>query len=167
MTTHKPAYVTAIRNMNVSRTRSGVLTLRFHTDGCPATSTGVTGGEGHARAASLIRLRGRVVKQPVRIARLHEAALGSGEGQFGVTPTRASADPMLIKGAGTDRTATDAYVFTESVAVDRSRPAALAAPWPNEIDGSHRLTCRKAHSLTDNRRRRLLPPDLVARRNDR
>jgi hypothetical protein len=87
--------------MNMSRTRSGVLTLRFHTDGCPATSTGVTGGEGHARAASHIRLRGRVVKQPVRIARLDEAALGSGEGQFGVTPTRASADPMLIKGAGT------------------------------------------------------------------
>ena len=166
MTTHNPAYVTTIRNMNMSRTQSGVLTLRFHTDGCPATSTGVTGGEGHARAASHIRLRGRVVKQPVRIARLDEAALGSGEGQFGVTPTRASADPMLIKGAGT-QDSTDASVFTESVAVDRPRPAALAAAWPDEIDGSHRLTYRKAHSLTDSRRRRLLPSDLVARRNDR
>lgn len=40
MTTHNPAYLTAFRNMSMSRTPSGVLTLRFHTDGCPATFTG-------------------------------------------------------------------------------------------------------------------------------
>jgi enoyl-CoA hydratase/carnithine racemase len=35
-----PAYFTAFKNLGFSRTPSGVLTLRFHTDGGPATFTG-------------------------------------------------------------------------------------------------------------------------------
>ena len=40
MTMTEPAYFTAFKNLQLSRTRSGVLTLRFHTDGGPATFTG-------------------------------------------------------------------------------------------------------------------------------
>jgi enoyl-CoA hydratase/carnithine racemase len=36
----EPAYFTAFKNLDFSRTPSGVLTLRFHTDGGPATFTG-------------------------------------------------------------------------------------------------------------------------------
>jgi enoyl-CoA hydratase/carnithine racemase len=38
--TVSPAYFTAFPNLAMSRTPSGVLTLRFHTDGGPATFTG-------------------------------------------------------------------------------------------------------------------------------
>jgi enoyl-CoA hydratase/carnithine racemase len=37
-----PSYFTAFKNLAMSRTESGVLTLRFHTDGGPATFTGET-----------------------------------------------------------------------------------------------------------------------------
>ena len=37
-----PAYFTAFKNLAFSRTPSGVLTLRFHTDGGPVTFTGQT-----------------------------------------------------------------------------------------------------------------------------
>jgi enoyl-CoA hydratase/carnithine racemase len=40
MTTSDPGYFTAFKNMEMSRTPSGVLTLRFHTAGGPATFTG-------------------------------------------------------------------------------------------------------------------------------
>ena len=40
MTTTEPAYFTAFKNLQLRRTPSGVLTLRFHTDGGPATFTG-------------------------------------------------------------------------------------------------------------------------------
>jgi enoyl-CoA hydratase/carnithine racemase len=36
----EPAYFTAFKNFHFTRTPSGVLTLRFHTDGGPATFTG-------------------------------------------------------------------------------------------------------------------------------
>ena len=36
----EPAYFTAFKNFQFSRTPSGVLTMRFHTDGGPATFTG-------------------------------------------------------------------------------------------------------------------------------
>ncbi|HEX6449733.1 MAG TPA: hypothetical protein VF060_09755 [Trebonia sp.] len=36
----EPAYFTAFKNLAFSRTSSGVLTVRFHTDGNPATFTG-------------------------------------------------------------------------------------------------------------------------------
>lgn len=36
----QPTYFTAFKNLNFTRTPSGVLTLRFHTDGGPATFTG-------------------------------------------------------------------------------------------------------------------------------
>ena len=36
----EPAYFTAFKNFELTRTPSGVLTLRFHTDGGPATFTG-------------------------------------------------------------------------------------------------------------------------------
>ena len=36
----EPAYFTAFKNFAFTRTRSGVLTLRFHTEGGPATFTG-------------------------------------------------------------------------------------------------------------------------------
>lgn len=36
----EPAYFTAFKNFEFSRTPSGVLTMRFHTDGGPATFTG-------------------------------------------------------------------------------------------------------------------------------
>ncbi len=36
----EPAYFTAFKNFALTRTPSGVLTLRFHTDGGPATFTG-------------------------------------------------------------------------------------------------------------------------------
>jgi enoyl-CoA hydratase/carnithine racemase len=42
MTTPEPAYFTAFKNFNLSRTPSGVLTLRFHTDGGPVLFTGTT-----------------------------------------------------------------------------------------------------------------------------
>ncbi|EDY42823.1 enoyl-CoA hydratase/isomerase family protein [Streptomyces sp. SPB074] len=42
MTTQAPAYFTAFENLAMSRTDSGVLTVRFHTDGGPATFTGRT-----------------------------------------------------------------------------------------------------------------------------
>jgi hypothetical protein len=35
-----PEYFTAFKNLEFTRTPSGVLTLRFHTDGGPATFTG-------------------------------------------------------------------------------------------------------------------------------
>jgi enoyl-CoA hydratase/carnithine racemase len=40
MTMTDPAYFTSYKNLQMSRTPSGVLTLRFHTDGGPATFTG-------------------------------------------------------------------------------------------------------------------------------
>lgn len=40
MTMTEPAYFTAFNNLQLRRTPSGVLTLRFHTDGGPATFTG-------------------------------------------------------------------------------------------------------------------------------
>jgi enoyl-CoA hydratase/carnithine racemase len=40
MTVNQPAYFTAFKNLAFTRTPSGVLTLRFHTDGGPATFTG-------------------------------------------------------------------------------------------------------------------------------
>jgi enoyl-CoA hydratase/carnithine racemase len=40
MTVNQPAYFTAFKNLAFTRTTSGVLTLRFHTDGGPATFTG-------------------------------------------------------------------------------------------------------------------------------
>ena len=40
MSTETPAYFTAYENLAMSRTPSGVLTVRFHTDGGPATFTG-------------------------------------------------------------------------------------------------------------------------------
>ncbi|MFL6054022.1 MAG: enoyl-CoA hydratase/isomerase family protein [Actinoallomurus sp.] len=40
MTTDSPAYFTAFENLAISRTSSGVLTLRFHTSGGPAMFTG-------------------------------------------------------------------------------------------------------------------------------
>jgi enoyl-CoA hydratase/carnithine racemase len=40
MTMTEPAYFTAFKNLDFSRTPSGVLTVRFHTDGGPATFTG-------------------------------------------------------------------------------------------------------------------------------
>jgi enoyl-CoA hydratase/carnithine racemase len=40
MTVNQPAYFTAFRNLQLRRTPSGVLTVRFHTDGGPATFTG-------------------------------------------------------------------------------------------------------------------------------
>jgi enoyl-CoA hydratase/carnithine racemase len=40
MTTHVPAYFSAFENLAMSRSASGVLTMRFHTDGGPATFTG-------------------------------------------------------------------------------------------------------------------------------
>ena len=40
MPTIEPAYFTAFKNFALSRTPSGVLTLRFHTEGGPATFTG-------------------------------------------------------------------------------------------------------------------------------
>src|ERR1700740_2403254 len=36
----EPSYFTAFKNFKFTRTPSGVLTLRFHTDGGPATFTG-------------------------------------------------------------------------------------------------------------------------------
>ena len=36
----EPAYFTAFKNFEFTRTPSGVLTFRFHTDGGPATFTG-------------------------------------------------------------------------------------------------------------------------------
>ena len=36
----EPTYFTAFKNLALSRTQSGVLTVRFHTDGSPATFTG-------------------------------------------------------------------------------------------------------------------------------
>ena len=36
----EPAYFTAFKNFAFTRTPSGVLTLRFHTEGGPATFTG-------------------------------------------------------------------------------------------------------------------------------
>jgi len=36
----EPAYFSAFKNLAFSRTQSGVLTVRFHTDGNPATFTG-------------------------------------------------------------------------------------------------------------------------------
>jgi enoyl-CoA hydratase/carnithine racemase len=42
MTMPEPAYFTAFKNFNLSRTPSGVLTLRFHTDGGPVLFTGTT-----------------------------------------------------------------------------------------------------------------------------
>ncbi|MFJ6393326.1 hypothetical protein ACIQJT_37700 [Streptomyces sp. NPDC091972] len=42
MCQQNPAYFTAFKNLAMSRTDSGVLTLRFHTDGGPATFTGAT-----------------------------------------------------------------------------------------------------------------------------
>ena len=40
MSMTEPAYFTAFKNFECTRTPSGVLTLRFHTDGGPATFTG-------------------------------------------------------------------------------------------------------------------------------
>ncbi|MFF2935076.1 hypothetical protein [Streptomyces mirabilis] len=40
MTGATPEYFTAFKNIALSRTDSGVLTLRFHTDGGPATFSG-------------------------------------------------------------------------------------------------------------------------------
>ena len=40
MTMTGPEYFTAFKNLEFTRTRSGVLTVRFHTDGGPATFTG-------------------------------------------------------------------------------------------------------------------------------
>ncbi|WP_405587602.1 enoyl-CoA hydratase/isomerase family protein [Streptomyces sp. NBC_01190] len=40
MSTTDPAYFTAFKNLAMTRTDSGVLTVRFHTDGGPATFTG-------------------------------------------------------------------------------------------------------------------------------
>jgi enoyl-CoA hydratase/carnithine racemase len=40
MSVTEPAYFTAFKNFEFTRTPSGVLTLRFHTDGGPATFTG-------------------------------------------------------------------------------------------------------------------------------
>ncbi len=40
MTTDVPTYFSAFENLAMSRTDSGVLTVRFHTDGGPATFTG-------------------------------------------------------------------------------------------------------------------------------
>ncbi|MFD3479674.1 enoyl-CoA hydratase/isomerase family protein [Streptomyces sp. NPDC058695] len=40
MTTGTPAYFSAFENLAMTRTDSGVLTVRFHTDGGPATFTG-------------------------------------------------------------------------------------------------------------------------------
>jgi enoyl-CoA hydratase/carnithine racemase len=42
MSMNEPAYFAAFKNLAFSRTPSGVLTLRFHTDGGPATFTGQT-----------------------------------------------------------------------------------------------------------------------------
>ena len=42
MPTTEPAYFTGFKNFECTRTPSGVLTLRFHTDGGPATFTGPT-----------------------------------------------------------------------------------------------------------------------------
>ncbi len=42
MPTTEPAYFTAFKNFAFTRTPSGVLTLRFHTEGGPATFTGQT-----------------------------------------------------------------------------------------------------------------------------
>jgi enoyl-CoA hydratase/carnithine racemase len=40
MTMTEPTYFTAFKNLDLRRTPSGVLTVRFHTDGGPATFTG-------------------------------------------------------------------------------------------------------------------------------
>jgi enoyl-CoA hydratase/carnithine racemase len=40
MSVTKPAYFAAFKNLSFTRTPSGVLTLKFHTDGGPATFTG-------------------------------------------------------------------------------------------------------------------------------
>ena len=40
MAVTEPAYFTAFKNFEFTRTPSGVLTVRFHTDGGPATFTG-------------------------------------------------------------------------------------------------------------------------------
>jgi hypothetical protein len=40
MSMTEPAYFTGFKNFECTRTPSGVLTLRFHTDGGPATFTG-------------------------------------------------------------------------------------------------------------------------------
>lgn len=40
MPSTEPSYFTAFKNFEFTRTSSGVLTLRFHTDGGPATFTG-------------------------------------------------------------------------------------------------------------------------------
>jgi hypothetical protein len=40
MSMTKPAYFAAFKNLSFTRTPSGVLTLKFHTDGGPATFTG-------------------------------------------------------------------------------------------------------------------------------
>jgi hypothetical protein len=40
VTMTRPEYFTAFKNLEFTRTPSGVLTVRFHTDGGPATFTG-------------------------------------------------------------------------------------------------------------------------------
>jgi hypothetical protein len=40
MTTNVPAYLSAFENLAMSRSESGVLTVRFHTHRGPATFTG-------------------------------------------------------------------------------------------------------------------------------
>ncbi|MFD0332579.1 hypothetical protein ACFQZ0_01890 [Streptomyces erythrogriseus] len=42
MSQQNPSYFAAFKNLAMSRTESGVLTLRFHTDDGPATFTGET-----------------------------------------------------------------------------------------------------------------------------
>jgi hypothetical protein len=42
MPTTEPAYFSAFKNFAFTRTPSSVLTLRFHTEGGPATFTGQT-----------------------------------------------------------------------------------------------------------------------------
>jgi hypothetical protein len=67
-----PDYFTKYKNFALSRSASGVLTLRFHTDGGPHTFDGTTH---HDLPRLLVHRADRLMARASRNARLAEAAL--------------------------------------------------------------------------------------------